>query len=313
MKVDVPRMLNALRIRDASFRWNEWWATCPYPDHDDKDPSWSIHDNPTAPNHGFHKCFGCKRGGGPIELVSARIGITRSSAARWLRENGLILGQAMGGVSELKVVVSGQRLRPKLPPSVVVEPLEEWPGLAREYAMARGIGPQHVLRYRLGYAIHGRLAGRIVFPAWDVNGDVTNYTARAFSSNQRRYMNPDKKEGYPHQSSVFGEHLWPSLPRDVVFTTEGAINGLAVDSALAGHYAIGALFGSQLHPPQVLKLTRFTTIIHIADPDVTGHEFARKIRDALKQAADVRVVYLAEGDAQETPQRMLKEALHAEL
>jgi len=313
MQVDVPRLLHALRIRDAIYRHKEWWSVCPYPGHTEKEPSWSIHDEVGSANHGWHKCFGCKRGGGPADLVIARIGISRPSAVRWLYENGLVLGKALGAIDELKVVVTPARKRATLPPSVVIAPLDDWPGLARKYVEQRGITPQHVLRYRLGYAVQGNLAGRVVFPAWDTYGNVTNYTARTFVNHPRRYLNPKRSEGFPHNVSVFGEHLWSGLPRDVVFTTEGAINALAIDAVMGGKYAVAALFGSKLHPPQVLKLSRFTTVIHVADPDYTGVEFASIVHDALCRISNVRVASLQGGDAADTPPDELKEVLHGNL
>lgn len=314
MQVDVPRLLNALRIRDAIYRHKEWWARCPFPGHKETEPSWSIHDEVGASNHGYHKCFGCKQGGGPVDLVVARIGLSRPGAARWMHEQGLVLGKALGAIDELSVVV-GSRARklPKLPPSVTIAPYEDWPGLARKYLDRRGIPPQYVLRYRLGYAVQGKLEGRIVLPAWDTQGNVTNYTARSFVNSPKRYLNPERAEGFPHNVAVFGEHLWPSLPKDVVFTTEGAINALVVDAVMGGTYAVGAVFGSKLHPPQVLKLSRFNSIVHVADPDYTGEEFASIVRDALCRITQVQVVHLSGGDAADTPREELKEALHAAL
>jgi DNA primase len=309
MKVDVPRMLFALGIRDAVLRRNEWWAKCPFPSHKDTEPSWSIRDQPELQSHGFHKCFGCKQGGGPSALVQACIGITPQSAVRWLHENGLVLGRALGGIPEIKVTVGNSPIKTAPPSMVVFLPLGEWPRAAKEYLHNRGITPQHVLRYQLGYAVHGRLAGRIVFPCYDEQGRMTNYTARSFTGDSRRYLNPNSFEGYPIKQSIFGEHLWPDLPRDMVFVSEGAINALALDAALGGKVAVAALLGSKISPTQVLKLSRFSTLVYVADPDFTGMEFACTVEAALCNACDVHVVQLVGTDAADTPRQQLKETL----
>lgn len=310
MKIDVPRLLFALGIKDATLRRNEWWAKCPFPGHQEKEPSWSIRDQPELASHGFHKCFGCKQGGGPVQLVQLCIGITAQSANRWLHENGLVLGEALGGIPEIKVSVGGsQRYQTKLPPLCAILPMEDWPTMARKYATERGITPQHVLRYKLGYAVHGRLAGRIVLPSYNARGEVANYTARSFTGDSKRYSNALTSENYPLKTALFGEHLWDELPSGIVFTAEGAINALAIDTAVGSKFAVAAFCGSRISPVQVHKLSRFSKVVHVADPDFTGREFACTVEAALKSACEVYVIQLQDEDAAGTDPKVLRREL----
>jgi DNA primase len=56
-------------------------AHCPFPDHEDKNPSFYVH-----PSGIWWKCFGCGRKGGSIDLVKEALGVDFLAARAWLRE-----------------------------------------------------------------------------------------------------------------------------------------------------------------------------------------------------------------------------------
>ena len=58
--VEVASEFTALRRQGTRFA-----GLCPYPDHSEKTPSFSV-----SPDRGFYYCFGCQRGGDAIKLVS---------------------------------------------------------------------------------------------------------------------------------------------------------------------------------------------------------------------------------------------------
>src|SRR5918995_3108369 len=57
--VEVASEFTALRHAGARFI-----GLCPYPDHQEKTPSFSV-----APDKNFYYCFGCQRGGDSIKLI----------------------------------------------------------------------------------------------------------------------------------------------------------------------------------------------------------------------------------------------------
>ena len=57
--VEVTSEFTALKRQGARFT-----GLCPYPDHQEKTPSFSV-----SPDRGFYYCFGCQRGGDTIKLV----------------------------------------------------------------------------------------------------------------------------------------------------------------------------------------------------------------------------------------------------
>jgi DNA primase len=307
MKVDVIRLLDALGV-EATDRGGELWACCPYPGHEEGEASWSIRNDVDSTKHGLHRCFGCKRGGTPADLVSAMLNISVAGAIRWIDERGLNLGRECIGLPELRISFARKAIAATTLPKLVKQSRwDAWPQAAMGYIEGRGFGPQHVLRYGLGYCASGRLAGRIVLPAYDADFNVTTYTARSYRGSSKRYLNPAKGDGYPHKRAIFGEHLWGQYGSDIVFTSEGALNAMAISDALADAHPVAGLFGSELHAPQMLKLRRFKRIVHVADSDPTGEEFARRLSDAMGSVCEVRVVWLADGDACDCERDALRE------
>ena len=279
------------------------------PGHVEKDPSWSIVDDPGSDKHGLHRCFGCKRGGSPAYLVSQVIGITEFSARDWLERNGCVAGEASPGSLPTKVRCEvaptvNHAAGIMLPAGVVTDrTFGEWPSGPKRYLLGRGIGTWQVEAYGIGYAVHGEQEGRIVFPSKDCYGAIRYYTGRTFDGDRLRYLSCEEDApGARIDAALFGEHLWDWRDEfDEVFTAEGAVKALAIERALCDvgtgerGRPVAAFSGSELHEAQVLKLRRFTRLTHVADPDDTGMRFARELEGKLCGAMGVRIVVPSDG------------------
>ena len=57
--VEVTSEFTALKRQGTNYA-----GLCPYPDHNEKTPSFSV-----SPEKNFYYCFGCQRGGDAIKLV----------------------------------------------------------------------------------------------------------------------------------------------------------------------------------------------------------------------------------------------------
>lgn len=304
MIVDVPRMLVELGI-DADRRGHDFWASCPIPGHVDGAPSWHITDRQGANDHGSWHCFGCGSGGGPVALVMERIGISFGSARDWLRDHACLVDEMASGDVEL-VLVDRRPKPPFVMPSTVRQaPLIEWPDPARRYASRRGITATMVRRCALGYAVEGRLAGRIVFPFLGEDGRPESYSGRTYTGHELRYLTPHRNEG-ASPDAVFGAHLWPAKEeREVVVVGEGAINALACWRAVEFKMSFGALSGSQPSPGQIGRLASFPRVLIATDPDGAGEHAAETI-DVLRRWTRVERVEIDRGqDAQSMPLALL--------
>jgi DNA primase len=278
MAVSVADLLERLEIVPTKRAGDRVWARCPHPEHDDRDPSWWIVDDPGGGRHGRHHCFGCGWGGGPEHLVMAVLGLGRSEARSWIR-SGAQAPLPTGICVEVGEVRSGVR-RFQLPSGVRIVPLDGWPGPARRYAERRGVTAEQVERWGIGYAADGKLAGRIVFPVRRGGGAPVGYSARTFVRAPKRYITPDRDEG-ADRDALFGEQHWPQVGADGyraggVVVVEGALDGLAVERA-AG-VSFGAMSGSQPSPGLLGRLATFERVVMASDNDAAGNGVAEVAR-----------------------------------
>jgi DNA primase len=180
-------------------------------------------------------------------------------------------------------------------------PLDEWNSVPRDYALQRGLTEDQVRRWRIGYALFGRLDGRLFLPVYDQRGRLANYAARTFANAEKRYLAAGSWER-PDTNALFGEHLWGAERGDVV-VFEGALNGLALERALQQGGVDAELAGmSGLDQNEVgievrtlTKLMTFRRVIVATDPDAAGERAADAIRAALGRRMPVTRVRFPDG------------------
>lgn len=305
--VDVPRMLMLLGIEFRDHH-GELWACCPFPGHDEKTPSWSIDSD------GLHYCFGCEAGGGPADLVMRVYGFAAfSSALSWLEEHGLYVDGALP--LEVEVQLQHRSLvRPEVQvtPDMRFVPLEKWVTTARRYARKRGVTPQQVERWGLGYAAGGWFAGRLLLPTreWRT-GRLINVTGRLWGGEGPKYLNSKESHG-ADPSAIFGEQHWPQhAGLSTLVLCEGELNALACERV--GAQYVGALGGSVLDKGQVLKLSAFQKVIIAVDMDRAGSKVAEALRATLVRWRRMHVVQFPDkrdpNDLERENPSLLKELL----
>lgn len=314
--VDIPSVLLRLGIQ-AKRTGREWTALCPNPEHDDKRPGWRIRDQAGSEKHGMHHCWSCGFGGSVDDLVMKVLKLSWAEAHDWLGGNAVAVERPVAATVELKQGPWDRSFH--LPEGVEFGPLASWPKTIRTYAERRGIRPWQVERWGIGFAVAGRLMGRIVFVKRNAAGEPIGFTARTLIGDERRYLEPEPWEG-ADPAAIYGEQFWNDRgQRDRVFLVEGAINAHAVERALLEHTcddewfypSVGATSGSQLHPLVASKLASFKIIVAVTDPDKAGDKFATMISDAVaRHETEFRRVRLPEKtDAQSVSGAFLKEAL----
>lgn len=285
---DIPALLERLQI-PAKRRGHDWWAPCPLPAHGgtDTEPSWRIRDEPGHEKHGLHVCYGCGSGGGPMSLVRDMLGLegTREGTAQakeWLGANASL----PFGLPYVEIDFKPVRVKFKIPAGARFTPIAEWPEPPRRYLETRGVTVEQVDRWGIGYAVDGRLAGRVVIPVRAREGQVAAYVARAYAGSLRRYDEATEADG-ADLGVVFGEEHWPaSKARDVLHVCEGTFDAMAVERLVPG--PIAALRGSQLRLAQIAKLGTFPMVVVVTDPDRAGDKAAGAIYEALSRWSEVR-------------------------
>lgn len=306
--IDAAQLLDELGIA-FTRRGQELWSSCPMPEHDDSTPSWSLLDSPGNPQHLYWHCYGCGASGAAVTLVRRVFGWTErgggDQARAWLaeREDGATTALPRSVGVELRGY-AGRHVF-ELPPGVVVDqPLDQWPTAPRDYAAGRGLGAQQVERWGIGYALGGRLAGRLVMPLADERGVVGSYQARTFVGSLTKYQTPDEETEQPVPGSLFGRRWWGAAPgRRRLVLCEGALDALACERCGAEHVA--ALSGAgclrrvggedQIDPAVAALLATWPVVLVVTDPDRAGDKLAGIVSGAVGRYSDCRRVRLPAG------------------
>jgi hypothetical protein len=200
-------------------------------------------------------------------------------------------------VGKVVVRIKSAPLSFRLPEEARFGPVDDWPGPARSYLRTRGIEDWQVERWGIGYAVVGRLKGRILLVSRDVAGRPLRYTARSFIDDPKRYLEPlpDEKA---NPNAMFGEEHWPLLngdeDRSLLFVVEGAINALALEAELPGAH-VCATAGSSMRGLYGLKIGTWAEICLVTDPDDAGDRLAGEIGAMVARHSKVDRIRLEKG------------------
>lgn len=133
----------------------------------------------------------------------------------------------------------------------------------RSYLRSRGITTLQILRHKIGYAAVGRFAWRVIFPVFDIDGQVYGAVARAIDTKQSpKYLNT------PGIKLMWNAHRQAT----VAVVCEGIMDALAVERALMRKHdwiAVARL-GSSITHVQLKQLKRFDKIVILPDWDKAG-------------------------------------------
>jgi len=298
MRLDVGNVLKRLGI-EGKGRGEHLVALCPY--HDEHNPSWRIRRR--GEKAGLHWCQACQSGGDIIDLVKhVKSYGTREGAKAWLERAGEEVTEKDLEIDPVRMVYAPLARRGfRMPPGFEgAGDLEGWPTIAVDYAGSRGIGQEQVRRWGIGYALEGRLKGRIVIPIRNARGALVSYVGRTFVGAERRFLYP-REEERAEMGVLFGEERWPGVETRVsttVVVTEGAIKSLAVERATGLHHA--AVGGSGLRLGHVAKLATFGTVVVLTDADDAGEALGASLEGSLARHVKVRRVRLPPGQDADT-------------
>ena len=303
---DVLAKLGVEHRRQGNRAWAE---RCPLPTHGPHNEAhlwqnWFVRLD-RGERSGYH-CFSCKGAGQLVELVMLLRSVGYREAREWVR--GIV-------TQDTEAPFLRVRSEPARLPGAIAVPggvqkmgvgLERWNSVPRDYVLSRGITDEQVRRWRIGYALEGRLEGRILLPIFDRRDRLANYAARSFIGHEKRYLAAGSWED-PDKVALFGEHRWPAPgARGCVVVFEGALNGLAIEHALSaagcselaefgGMSGLDEGEGGQVDVRTLMKLATFRRVIVATDPDHAGDRAADAIARALLKRATVTRLELPRG------------------
>ena len=289
--VDVVAEYTALRQRGGRY-----WGLCPF--HTEKTPSFTV----SADKSVYH-CFGCGKGGGLIQFVMDVEQLSFPEAVRMLAERAGVQLEAeqrpAGAISRREYVDLNSRIAETFH-HVLRRSDEAAP--ARAYLERRGIGPQAVAAFKLGWApaAHGWLLkflrrkqfsdqflaqsglftrrggddegelralfwGRLMFPIVNARGEVLAFGGRTLAAEGGpKYVNSAETPFFRKHEQLFG--LSHALPLLRATGPRRSATGPAADGAAAG--ATGpssAAADAGPATPRVAVVEGYTDVIALAD------------------------------------------------
>ena len=326
--VDIVAVIGeSVRLRKQGPE--RWIGLCPF--HSEKTPSFSVHQGMQ-----FYKCFGCGKGGDVFNFLMELQGLSFFEALKTLaQQHGIPLPER--GAGDLSDAESRKRevlgRMHEIAQSLFEQQLASAAGAgARDYLAGRGLGPEAIKEFGLGFAAGGsrlqarfekegiagehyeasgligkgreradfydRFRDRLTFPITNETGRIVAFGGRAILPEQQpKYLNSPETPIYHKSSILYNLHRARPVMRkeNRVVLVEGYMDVIGVH--MAGFPAVVATCGTALTQQQVRTLRRHVgSVVVNFDPDPAGQSAAQRSIDLLLQESlDVRVLSLPDG------------------
>jgi DNA primase len=327
--VEVASEFTALKRQGTNYT-----GLCPYPDHQEKTPSFSV-----SPEKNFYHCFGCKKGGDAIKLVmelkslsfvesvshlAERSGVELKFEGRSPEEERAQKERTARRRSAYKALAAAAAYYHKY---LLKSPTAEE---ARNYLAERSLDHSTIVEFRLGYApprdrpgfvraarkvglerealdaagllsSRGgeRFVDRIMFPISDRRGRMVGFGARALGDAKPKYLNSPETDLFNKRSLLYG---FPQVAEAV--RREGATLVVEGYTDVLMLYQSGiknavATLGTAMTGQHLKALSGQADQIYLLfDPDEAGEKAVEKVMvTAAELKLDLRVLRLPEDPA----------------
>ena len=276
---------------------------CPF--HAEKTPSFTVD---SAKN--LWHCFGCSQGGNIYQFVQQVESLPFPDAVEWLaRKVGFDLryeemrpGEAKAANLKARVIAANEEALKFFHDKLINSPDASQ---ARQYLEGRGLGKDVAERWKLGFApggdalcrhllakgfsqseleqadlvrksqrdgsLYDTFRGRIMFPTWNIQGDVVAFGARAMGDQQPKYLNSSETPAFSKSRVMFGlDRAKSAIARNgLAVVVEGYTDVIALHEA--GVTEAVATNGVALGDTHFELLKRFTErVILMLDADDAG-------------------------------------------
>jgi DNA primase len=340
-QADIVRVVGEyVRLKKSGQNFT---GLCPF--HAEKSPSFAVH-----PTKQIYHCFGCQVGGDVFKFVMEMEKCAFPEAIRIVAEKCGIAVPAPRDRSPEERRENQQRTlileMHCAAQAFFTKQLESTPEgrVARAYLEDRGLTPQVIEQFGIGYAPSGgdvlvrllkpkykdekllvasglisrdqsgrffdRFRRRITFPIANEGGKIVAFGCRALGDDQPKYLNSPETPIYSKSNVLYHlDRAKDALRRqDFAILVEGYMDAIAV--ARAGISNVVASCGTSLAEPQIKLLARFTKrVIVNYDPDSAGQAATeRSVALLLEQDFEVRVLALPPvGDQKADPDLFIRE------
>lgn len=328
---EVASEFTALKRQGARYT-----GLCPYPDHTEKTPSFSV-----TPDKGFYYCFGCSKGGDAIKLVTDLKDLPFIEAVTYLAErSGIDLEYEGASPADSQAARERHQKRRDAYKALAAAAVYYHKYLlqskspeaenAREYLKSRGLECSTIEEFRLGLApgrggsgfvgVAKRLGldhksldaagllssrggdrfwGRITFPISDRRGRIVGFGARAMGDAQPKYLNSPETEIFNKRDLLYGfpQVMEPIRKERIALVVEGYTDVLMLYQS--GIKNAVATLGTATTPGHLKALSSYADKVCVLfDPDAAGEKaIERAAATAAELKQDLRVLRLDEDPA----------------
>ncbi len=311
------------RLKKTGARYK---GLCPF--HTDKAPSFTV----DAERKLFH-CFGCGVGGDVFTFVMQTENVDFAEAVQILAKRANVtLSEFKPGdgqkrklkdrvlkVNELaskyfsKVLVStrhgekflayleGRRIpKDEIASFKIGASMESWDGLLRTLAK-KEVTEQEIAA--AGLAIQGergyydRFRDRLMFPLFNVVGDIAGFAGRAYGDAMPKYLNTPENALFEKGKMLYAlDRAKKNVGEFGIIMTEGYMDVISLHKV--GIRSAVASMGTALTPMQVDLLRRYTDkVVLCYDSDIAGDKASmRGIELLVNRGLDIRVMSLPKGE-----------------
>ena len=291
---------------------------CPF--HNEKTPSFCVY-----PENNSFFCFGCNKGGDVIAFIMGVENLDFTEAVRFLAQRaGLSLPEEGADLSMSRLrtrILEINREAGRFYFGILSTP-EGKPGL--DYFRARGLDGKTIRHFGLGYAPEGgyaltdhlkakgytqeellqsdmvrlskkgylydRYRGRVMFPIFDLRGNVVAFGGRILTDEKPKYINTSDTPVYHKSSGLFAMNFAKDSGSRQLILAEGYMDVIALHRA--GFTNAIASLGTALTEEQARIIRRYADEAVICyDSDEAGQRATQRAIPILKNAGLlVRVV-----------------------
>lgn len=199
---------------------------------------------------------------------------------------------------------------------------DQWDLLA-QYLLKKGCGIEDIVQSGLvikkdqvnaatGRGYYDRFRGRIMFPIWDVHGNVVGFTGRILVETDKsggKYVNTPQTLVFDKSRVIYGlnKAKLEIKNKDLVVLVEGQMDVIACHQI--GMTNVVAASGTALTLEQVKLLKRYSNNLAMAfDADAAGVKAAKRGVDvALEQGMSVKIIQIPAGGGKDADECIKKD------
>ncbi len=297
------------------------WGCCPFPDHNEKTPSFSVN-----PDRQLYYCFGCKRGGNAFQYLQSYNGYNFPESVEYLAKlAGIDIPKRQTATKQQAKDYTDKETLLKINKTAAVFFYQSLLGLepdhpAKAYMKSRGIALEVVEKFRLGVDLGWQdltsyftdkaislaqaeklnLLGvpktgankyydffheRIIFPIFSPMGDVIGFGGRIFANGEPKYLNSKETPVFHKGSTLYGLHETAKFIRSEqsAILVEGYMDAISLYAS--GIKNIAAILGTAFTPEHAKLIKKYSQhVTMLLDGDEAGMNAAEKSLPVLLQA-----------------------------